>query len=173
MRNCLVTIILVIFLILPLAGCGGSTSGSAMKEELLIEGVVNENNLLLGTGGVELRLDPVIISSDVNAKISKISNAPPLDEEGDIQLDVYAFSLEGITQVDGVIQLAIPLRLAEGEIPGAAFLAAAESAPVRPAPPQQTVGLHGFPPGIGGPAIAKYVKTTDRWSPNDTKESTP
>ncbi len=122
MRNSLVMTILVISLILPLSGCGGGTSSPAMKEELLIEGVVNENKLLLGTEGVELRLDPVIISSDVNAKISKVSNAPPLDEEGDVQLDVYAFSLEGITQVDGVIQLAIPLRLAEGEIPGAAFL---------------------------------------------------
>lgn len=121
MKKGLIAIILVTSLILFLAGCGG-TSGSAMKEELLIEGVVNENSLVLGTQGVELRLDPVIISSDVNAKISKISNAPPLDGEGDIQLDVYDFSLEGITEVDGVIQLAIPLHLAEGEIPGAAYL---------------------------------------------------
>lgn len=57
MRNRLIAIVLVISLILPITGCGGANSSTSMKEELLIEGVVNENNLLLGTDGVELRLD--------------------------------------------------------------------------------------------------------------------
>ncbi|MDY0256770.1 hypothetical protein [Gudongella oleilytica] len=122
MSKRLISLLLIISMIIPLVGCGGSSSEPVMKEELLIEGVVNGENLSLGSEGIELRLDPVFISSDVNARISRISNAPPLDEEGEIDLEVYDFSLEGITQVDGVIQLSIPLNLAEGEIPGAAYL---------------------------------------------------
>ncbi len=122
MRNRIIAMILVTSLILPLAGCGGNTSGTTMKEELLIEGIVNEDTLLLGKDGVELRLDPVFISKDVKAKISKVSNAPTLDEESDIHLNVYDFSLDEISKVEGVIQLAIPLKLEDGEIPGAAYL---------------------------------------------------
>lgn len=122
MKNRAIAMILVISLILPLVGCGGSKSSSVMKEELLVEGVVNENNLLLGKDGVEIRLDPVFIAQDVNAKISKVFNAPPLDEESDINLNVYDFSLDGISKVEGVIQLAIPLKLTHDETPGAAYL---------------------------------------------------
>ncbi|HMM70540.1 MAG TPA: hypothetical protein PKD08_08615, partial [Gudongella oleilytica] len=122
MKNRLISLLLVFAMIIPLTGCGGSGSSPQVKEEALAEGVLNEENLVLGAEGVELKLDPVLISADTNAKITKVSNAPPLDAEGEIQLQVYDFSLEGITQVDGVIQLAIPLELTEGETPGAAYL---------------------------------------------------
>ena len=122
MNKRLISLLLIFAMIIPLTGCGGGDTSPQVKEESLAEGVLNEENLVLGSEGVELRLDPVLISSDTNAKITKVSNAPPLDEEGEIDLEVYDFSLEGITQVDGVIQLAIPLDLAEGEIPGAAYL---------------------------------------------------
>jgi hypothetical protein len=51
-----------------------------------------------------------------------VTNAPALDDEGIISLKVYDFKLENVTQVDGVIQLAIPLKLVDGDIPGAAYL---------------------------------------------------
>lgn len=123
MSKRLISILLAFSMIIPIAGCsGGGASKPSMKEELLIEGVVNDENLTLSSEGVELRLDPVFISSDLNAKISRVSDAPPLDEEGDVQLEVYDFSIEGITQVSGVIQLALPLKIADGEAPGAAYL---------------------------------------------------
>lgn len=123
MKNRIIALILVFAMVVPLTGCGsGGPSAPKAKEETLVEGVVNADNPTLGSEGVELRLDPVFITSDTNARISRVSNAPSLDEEGEIQLDVYDFSLEGITQVDGVIQLALPLELTEGEMPGAAYL---------------------------------------------------
>jgi hypothetical protein len=118
----LVSILLVISMILPLAGCGGETGKPAMSEKLMAEAVLNEENLTLAAEGVELRLHPVIISADVNASISQVSNAPPLDAEDDIDLKVYDFKLEGIDQVDGVIQLAIPLEIPNGNVAGAAYL---------------------------------------------------
>lgn len=106
-------------MILSITGCGG---GSSMSEKLVAEAVLNEENLVLGKDGVELRLDPVMISSDLNASISEVSNAPALDEENEINLKVYDFKLDGVSKVDGVIQLAIPVELADGETPGAAYL---------------------------------------------------
>ncbi|HBH13651.1 MAG TPA: hypothetical protein DDX29_11150, partial [Clostridiales bacterium] len=123
MKNRIIAMVLIVSLILPLAACGGKTAAApAIREKLLAEAVMNEENLVLGSDGVELRLDPVIISSDVKAIISEVDNAPALDDEGIISLKVYDFKLEDVTQVDGVIQLAIPLKLVEGEIPGAAYL---------------------------------------------------
>jgi hypothetical protein len=121
-RNKVISMILIGSIVLSLTGCSGESTEPAMSENLLAEAVLDEENLVLETEGVELRLDPVILSSAVNASISEVSNAPALDEEGEIQLKVYDFKLEGISQVDGVIQLAIPLDLSDGEIPGAAYL---------------------------------------------------
>lgn len=118
----LISIVLVISMILPLAGCGGESKKPAMSEEFLAEAVLNEENLALVAEGVELRLHPVFVSADVNASISKVSNSPPLDAEDDIDLKVYEFKLEGIDQVDGVIQLAIPLEIPNGNVAGAAYL---------------------------------------------------
>lgn len=122
MRKRIIALIVAFSMMLSLAGCGGGSSKPSMKEELLVEGIVNESNLVLGAEGVELRLDPVFISSDVKARILKVSNAPSLDDEDDIQLKVFDFSLDGISQVDGVIQLSIPISIADGETPGAAYL---------------------------------------------------
>lgn len=124
MKNRIIAMTLIVSLILPLGACGGTKvpATPVISETLLAEAVLNEENLILGADGVELRLDPVIINSDVKAIISEVSNAPALDDEGIISLKVYDFKLEDITQVDGVIQLAIPLKLVEGEIPGAAYL---------------------------------------------------
>ncbi|MBV1757798.1 MAG: hypothetical protein KMY55_08135 [Dethiosulfatibacter sp.] len=123
MKNRIIAMILIVSLILPLAACGGKTAAApVISEKMLAEAVLNEENLVLGSEGVELRLDPVIVSSDVKAIISEVSNAPALDDEGIISLKVYDFKLENVSQVDGVIQLAIPLKLVEGEIPGAAYL---------------------------------------------------
>jgi hypothetical protein len=123
MKNRIIAMILIVSLILPLAACGGKAPAAPIiSEKLLAEAVLNEENLVLGFEGVELRLDPVIISSDVKAIISEVTNAPALDDEGIISLKVYDFKLENVTQVDGVIQLAIPLKLVDGDIPGAAYL---------------------------------------------------
>jgi hypothetical protein len=123
MKNRAIAIILMISLILPFAGCGKRTAvAPVISEKLLAQAILNDENLVLGYEGVELRLDPVIISSDVKATISEVSNSPTLDDEGIISLKVYDFKLEDVSQVDGVIQLAIPLKLVEGDIPGAAYL---------------------------------------------------
>ncbi len=122
MRNRVIALIIVVSTILLLTGCSGGSTGSAMSEKLLAEAVLNEENLVLSTDGAELRLDPVIVPSDVNASIYEVSNAPALDEESVIKLKVYDFKLDGVSQVDGVIQLAISLQPADGEVPGAAYL---------------------------------------------------
>ncbi|MGB5823005.1 MAG: hypothetical protein WBH44_02945 [Proteocatella sp.] len=119
MKNRVIAMMLVVLMIISLTGCG---SGSSMSENLLTEALLNEENLVLGKDGIELRLDPVMISSDLNASISEVSNAPMLDEESGINLKVYDFKLDGVSNVDGVIQLAIPIELTDGEIPGAAYL---------------------------------------------------
>jgi hypothetical protein len=121
-RNRLVAIALVLSMVLPLAGCGANKSKPAMSEKLMIEAIVNDENVLLTSEGVELRVDPVFVTSDVKASISRVSNAPALDEESGLELSVYDFKLEGVSQVDGAIILTIPLDLAQGQIPGAAFL---------------------------------------------------
>jgi len=105
-----------------ITGCGVSSKEPVMSEKLLIEGILNEENLVLSASGVELKLNPVIVTSDLNASISTVSNAPSLDEEDNIELSVYEFKLEGVTEVDGVIQLTIPLEIPDGDVAGAAYL---------------------------------------------------
>ena len=131
MKNRIISTILAVSLILPLAACGqksGETTGSTapktppMSETLLIEAVLNEENLALETEGVKLTLDPVFVTADAKAVISKVDNAPMLDAQDEISLKVYDFKVEGVSRVDGVIQLEIPLALKDKEIPGAAYL---------------------------------------------------
>ncbi|NCB43472.1 MAG: hypothetical protein EOM59_12765 [Clostridia bacterium] len=122
MQNKIIATILVIAMLISITGCGSGNSSSSMTTTLLTESLLNEENLMLENDGVKLRLDPVMLSSDVNASISEVSNAPTLDEEGEINLKVYDFKLDGISKVDGVLQLEIPLEMTEGQIPGAAYL---------------------------------------------------
>ena len=122
MKNRVIAIILVFAMIIPIAGCGGGSKHKNSSEKLLAEAVLNQDNLVLEADGVQLKLHPAIISSDVDAEIYQVSNAPPLDDEGDISLKVYDFRLDGINKVEGVIQLTIPMELSDGSIPGAAYL---------------------------------------------------
>jgi len=122
MKNRVIASILAFSMLLPLAGCGGGQKQQSLSEKLLAEAVLNEENLFLEIQGVELKLHPAIFTNDVNASIYKVSNAPYLDEEGDIELDVYDFRLDGMNKVEGVIQLTVPMSLPEGNIPGAAYL---------------------------------------------------
>ncbi len=122
MNRKLIAFVLIISMIMPLAGCGKEAKKPAMSEKLLAEAVLNEENLVLAVEGVELRLNPVFVSTDVKASISQVSNAQPLDEEEDVELKVYDFKVDGVEKVDGVIQLAIPLKIPDGETVGAAYL---------------------------------------------------
>jgi len=123
MKNRVIAIVLIMTLILPLVACGAKKPATpVIAEKMLAEAVLNADNLVLSNEGVELRLDPVIVPTDVKATLSEVTNAPTLDDEGMISLKVYDFKIEGISQVDGVIQLAIPLNLTEGDIAGAAYL---------------------------------------------------
>ena len=123
MKNRIIAMVLIVSLILSLAACGTKAPAApVVTEKTLAEAVLNDENLVLESEGVALRLDPVVISSDIKAIISAVDNAPTLDDEGIISLKVYDFKLEDVSQVDGVIQLAIPLALTDGEIPGAAYL---------------------------------------------------
>ena len=118
----IIAMMLAASMTMSVVGCGGGSSGASMSEKLFTEAVLNEENLVLGKDGIELRLDPVMISSDINASIYEVQNAPTLDDDGEISLEVYDFRLDGISKVDGVIQLAIPIEISDGEIPGAAYL---------------------------------------------------
>lgn len=122
MKNRVLAIILVISMILSLTGCKGEETTKPASDQVLVEGIVSEENLTLGLDGLELRLDPVNISEEANAKITKVSNAPKLDSESEIELEVYDFSIEGISEFAGVIELVIPMELPEGSSPGAAYL---------------------------------------------------
>jgi len=121
MKRRIIAIVLVILMILPITGCGGGGSSKATSDQVLVEGLVSEENLTLASNGIELRLNSVNISEEANAKISKVANAPPLDEESGIVLDVYDFSIEGMAEFPGVIEIEIPLVLPDGERPGAAY----------------------------------------------------
>ncbi|MDY0235351.1 MAG: hypothetical protein RBR71_04955 [Gudongella sp.] len=122
MRNRIISMVLIISMILPVTGCGGGGSTKTQSDEVLVEGLVNDENLILASNGIELRLNSVNISDEANAKISKVSNAPVLDDESGIVLDVYDFSIEGVTEFPGVIELLIPMDLPDGDLPGAAYL---------------------------------------------------
>lgn len=122
MKNRIISIILIISMVLPITACGGGGSSKPINEVSLVEGIVSSENLILSSEGVELRLDPVNIEDESNAKITKVSNAPLLDEESGIELDVYDFIIEGSDEFTGVIELVIPMDLPEGNSPGAAYL---------------------------------------------------
>lgn len=117
-----ISIMLVVSMILSMVGCGDSSSDNKMSEKLLVETILNEENLELEKNGVRLQLDPVIINTDIKASIFEVLNPPKLDVEEDINLNVYDFKLEGISNVEGVIQLTIPLKVQSDETPGAAYL---------------------------------------------------
>lgn len=105
---------------ITLTGCGGGNPAET-NEKLLIEGILDQENTSLASQGVEIAFDPVNLPEGANARISTISGAPPLDEENDIDLVVYDFTVEGASEFPGVVEITIPLEINEGEIPGAAY----------------------------------------------------
>lgn len=119
----MIALMLVVTLTVPmLTGCGGGGGGgTGMKETVLTEGVLNSETLTLETQGVAMVMDPVNLEGDTKAVISAVTGAPPLDAEGDIALTVYDFSLEGVDSFAGVAELRIPVSLASGDLPGAAW----------------------------------------------------
>lgn len=120
MKRRLLAIILIITMMTPfMVGCG---SAGGAKDKVLAEGVLNDENLSLSADGVAMKLDAVNLQGETKGIITHVSNAPPLDDSGDIQLDVYDFKLEGVEQFAGVMELSIPLTMAAGEQPGAAWL---------------------------------------------------
>lgn len=120
MRKRILAFILIVTMITPLmAGCGDTAK---VESKVLAEGVLNEENLSLSGDGVSMKLNPVNLAGETKAVISRVSSAPPLDEESKITLDVYEFELDGVEKFDGVMELVIPLQMAAGEQPGAAWL---------------------------------------------------
>jgi hypothetical protein len=119
MSRRVIAIILVFSMMVSISGCGGVAAG---KEKVLAEGVITEENSSLSGEGLGLHIDPVNFTGELNAKITSVPGSPPLDEEGEIQLQVYDFTVEGMTEFPGVIELTIPLEVGEGEKPGAAYL---------------------------------------------------
>lgn len=117
----ILALLLVLAFTVSTIGCSGGSKNSAMKETLLAEGMLNEDTYILEAGGVQLKAHPVMNITEANASIYEVSNAPSLDEDGN-QLKVYDFRVEGITQVDGVFELSIPLSVKEGDVPGAGYL---------------------------------------------------
>lgn len=116
----ILALLLVLALTVSTLGCSGGSKNSAMKETLLAEGMLNEDTYILEAEGVQLKAHPVMNITEANASIYEVSNAPSLDEDGN-QLKVYDFRVEGITQVEGVFELSIPLSVKEGEVPGAGY----------------------------------------------------
>ncbi len=107
-----------------LTGCGKANNLEKKPETsaIVAEGLLNADNLTLSHQGLSMSISPVTFSSDVEAKIAKVSDAPALDGDSDIKLEVYDFSLSGPGIPSGVIELMIPLKLAAGTLPGAAYL---------------------------------------------------
>ncbi len=115
-----ISIILIVAMATSLlTGCGGAPK---IESKMLAEGMISEESLSLSGEGVSLKMNPVNLTGDAKATISKVTNAPPLDDEGQIVLDVYDFSLEGVKDFTGVAELVIPLVLEPGAKPGAAWL---------------------------------------------------
>ena len=98
-----------------MSGCGES---GAVKTKTLAEGVLNSKNLTLSGEGVSMTLSAIALDADTQGKIEQVTSAPRLD---DIEPTVYEFSLDGITELAGVIDLSITLALEDGERPGAAY----------------------------------------------------
>ena len=120
MKNRIISLILIISMFITLTGCGGGNPAET-NEKLLIEGILDQENTSLASQGVEIAFDPVNLPEGANARISTISGTPPLDEENDIDLVVYDFTVEGASEFPGVVEITIPLEINEGEIPGAAY----------------------------------------------------
>ncbi|MBP6887884.1 MAG: hypothetical protein KBC20_07455 [Oscillospiraceae bacterium] len=120
--------LLVISMLLSMTGVLTScdkVKNLAKKPEtsaIVAEGVLNADNLTLSHQGVSMALSPVTLDTEAAAKIAKVEGAPQLDANSGIELAVYDFSLEGVDDLAGVIDLTIPLALADGAIPGAAYL---------------------------------------------------
>lgn len=120
MKKRILAIILIVTMVTPLAiGCGNTAK---VESKVLAEGVLSEENLSLSGDGVAMKLDPVNLAEETKGVISRVSNAPPLDDGGEITLDVYDFKLEGVEKFEGVLELIIPLQMSAGEQPGAAWL---------------------------------------------------
>lgn len=107
-----------------LTGCGKAKNPQKKPEtsEIVAEGVLNADHLTLSHQGVGMALSSVTLDTEAAAKIAKVEGAPPLDADSGIELAVYDFSLEGVGELAGVIDLTIPLALADGVVPGAAYL---------------------------------------------------
>lgn len=91
------------------------------NSETVAEGILNTDNLTLSGKGVSITLSPITLDTDTEAKITKVTEVPTLDEDGEITLDVYDFFLDGGEELAGVVELRMPLKLTEGEQPGAAY----------------------------------------------------
>lgn len=106
-----------------LTGCGKAKNLKKKPETsaIVAEGVLNSDNLTLSHQGLSMRISPVTLSTDAEAIIIKVSDAPALDDGSDIKLEVYDFSLSGADKPSGVIELMIPLKLEAGALPGAAY----------------------------------------------------
>lgn len=102
-------------------GCSKENGGKT-KSEMVAKGILNEKNHTLSGKGLSMKVSQVTLDSDTDAKIEKVSDVPPLDDNSEIKLEAYDFSLEGVSSFAGVIELTIPLKLADGAKPGAAYL---------------------------------------------------
>jgi hypothetical protein len=83
----------------------------------LAEGVLNADNLTLSNQGLSMTISPVTLSTEAQAKIAKVTEVPALDDDNGIKPEVYDFSLAGADKLAGVIELMIPLKLADGAQP--------------------------------------------------------
>ena len=106
-----------------LTGCGKDKNLEKKTETsaIVAEGVLNADNLTLSHQGLSMSISPVTLSEDTEAKITKVTDAPALDDGSDIKLEVYDFSLSGADKLSGVIELMIPLKLEAGALPGSAY----------------------------------------------------
>lgn len=118
-RRAISMVLIVVLVTSLMSGCGGAPK---LQSKVVAEGVISEENLLLSGEGVSLKMNAVNLAGDAKATIAKVTNAPPLDDEGQIVLDVYDFALEGLADFTGVAELTIPLALESGAKPGAAWL---------------------------------------------------
>ncbi len=64
-----------------------------------------------------MTISPVTLSTEAQAKIAKVTEVPALDDDNGIKPEVYDFSLAGADKLAGVIELMIPLKLADGAQP--------------------------------------------------------
>ena len=125
-----VSMVLLVALLLPLLAACAKGDGDQMqtekpvesKTEVFLEGVLDEAALSIEKEGVSIVVTNVTIDKPTNVKISKVSNPPPLDDVDAIEMTVYDFELEGVTDFEGVVTLSIPLTVGAEEQAGAAYL---------------------------------------------------